>query len=76
MKHQKILNLLNEANDSISVTRKQNTVNDQSNATYDVANKIIYNTEVLKSKLSDWTMLTFSKRQNYHHSSSCNASII
>ena len=46
------------------------------NQTYDVANKIIYNKEVLKSKLSDWTMLTFSKRQNYHHSSSCNASII
>ena len=46
------------------------------NQTYDVANKIIYNKEVLKSKLSDWTMLTFSKRQNYHHSSSCNASMI
>ena len=46
------------------------------NQTYDVANKIIYNKEVLKSKLSDWTMFTFSKRQNYHHSSSCNASII
>ena len=66
MKHQKILNFLNEANDSTSVTRKQNIVNDQSNLTYDVANKIIYNKEVLKSKLSDWTMLTFSKRQNYH----------
>ena len=32
MEHQKILNLLNEANDSKFVTRKWNIVNDQSNA--------------------------------------------
>ena len=36
MEHQKILNLLNEANDSKFVTRKWNIVIDQSNANYDV----------------------------------------
>ena len=34
MKHQKILNLLNEANDSTFVTRNWNLVNGQSNANY------------------------------------------
>ena len=53
MKHQKILNVLNEANDSKFVTRKWNTVNDESNTNYDVRNEIIYNTEVLKSNLCD-----------------------
>ena len=43
MKHQKILNLLNEASDSKLVTRKWNIVNDQSNANYHVGNEIIYN---------------------------------
>ena len=38
MEHQKILNLLNEANDSKFVTRKWNLFNDQSNANYDVGN--------------------------------------
>ena len=51
MKHQKIL--LNDTNDSKFVTRKWNIVNDQSNANYDAGNAIIYNTEVLKSNLSD-----------------------
>ena len=51
MKHQKILNLLNEASDSKFVTRNWNIVNDQSNAIYSVGNKIIYSTEVLKSNL-------------------------
>ena len=40
MKHQKILNLLNEASDSKFVTRKWNIVNDQSNSNYDVENEI------------------------------------
>ena len=35
------------------VTRKWNIVNDQSNANYDVGNKSIHNTEVLKSNLGD-----------------------
>ena len=51
MEHQKILNLLNEANYSKSVTRKWNIVNDQSNAHYDVGNEMIYNTKLLKSNL-------------------------
>ena len=55
MEHQKILNLLNEASDSKFVTRKWNIVNDQSNANYDVGNEIIYNTEVLKSNLCDYS---------------------
>ena len=54
MKQQKILNLLNEANDSKFVTRKWNIVNDHSNANYGVGNEIIFNTEVLKSNLCDY----------------------
>ena len=54
MEHQKILNLLNEVDNSKSVTRKWNIVNHQSNANYDVGNKVIYNTEVLKSNLCDY----------------------
>ena len=54
MKHQKILNLLNEANDSKFVSRKWNIVNYQSNTNYDVGNELIYNTEVLKSNLFDY----------------------
>ena len=48
MEHQKILSLLNEANDSKVVTRKWNIVNDNSKANYDVPNEITYNKEVLK----------------------------
>ena len=51
MEHQKILNLLNNANDSKFVTRKWNIVNDNSKANYNAGNEIIYNTEVLKSNL-------------------------
>ena len=51
MEYQKILNLLNEANDSKFVTRKWNIVNDQSNANYDAGNETVFNTEVLKSNL-------------------------
>ena len=54
MEHQKILDLLNEANDSEFVTRKWNIVINQSNANYDVGNEIIYNNEVLKSNLYDY----------------------
>ena len=54
MEHQKILNLLNEANDSKFMTRKWNIVNDNSKANYDVANEITYITEVLKSNLCDY----------------------
>ena len=54
MKHQKILNLLNEPNDSKFVTRRLNIANDQSNSNYDVGNEIIYNAEVLESNLCDF----------------------
>ena len=54
MKHQKILNLLNEPNDSKFMSRKWNTVKCQSNRNYDVENEIIYNTKVLKSNLCDY----------------------
>ena len=47
-------NLLNKANDSKLVTRKQNIANDQLNANYNVANEIINNTEVLRSDLCDY----------------------
>ena len=55
MKHHRILNLLNEADDSKFVTRKWNIVNDQSNANYHVGNEIIYNREVLKPNLCDYS---------------------
>ena len=47
-------NLLNKANDSKLVKRKQNIANDQLNANYNVANEIINNTEVLKSDLCNY----------------------
>ena len=43
MEHKKILNLLNEANDSKFVTRKWNIVNDNSKANYGEGNEITYN---------------------------------
>ena len=51
MEHQKILNLLNDSNDSKFVTRKRNIVNYNSKANSGVGNEIIYNTVVLKSNL-------------------------
>ena len=54
MEHQKILNLLNEPNNSKFMPVKQNFVNDQSNANYCVGNEIIYNKEVLKSNPRDY----------------------
>ena len=56
MEHQGILNLLNEVGDSKFVTRKWSIVSDQSNANFDVQNEIIYNTEVLKSNLCDYSI--------------------
>ena len=50
MEHQKILNLLNKANDSKFVTRKWNIVNDNSQRNYNVANEITYNRELHFSK--------------------------
>ena len=53
--HQKILNLLNETNDSKFLTKKWNLVNDQSNVNYNVGNGIIYNTKVLISTFWDYS---------------------
>ena len=52
MEHQKTLNLLNETNDSKFLTRKCNTVHDNSKSN-DATNEISYNTEILKSNLCD-----------------------
>ena len=49
MEHQNIV--LKEASDSKFVTTKWDSVNDQSNANYDVGNEIIYNAEILQSNL-------------------------
>ena len=54
MEHQKILNLLNDANDSEFEIRRWNIVNHNSKANYGVWNEITYNTEVLKSNLCDY----------------------
>ena len=53
MKHQKILNLLNESRNSKFVKRKWGIVIDQSHANYEAGNEIICNTEALKSNLFD-----------------------
>ena len=45
---------MNEASDSKFVARKWNIINDQSNASYDVGNEIIYNTKVFKSNFCDY----------------------
>ena len=42
MEQQKVLHLLNEANDSKLVTRKWNIVNDHSKANYEEGNEITY----------------------------------
>ena len=55
MEDQKVLNLLNGASNSKFVTRKWSIFNDQSNANYSVGNEIIYNTNVLKSNLCDYS---------------------
>ena len=59
MEHQKILNLLNDANDSKFVARKWNIVNDNSNSNYAAANEITYNIENLKCHLCDYNEASF-----------------
>ena len=59
MKHRKILNFLNKANDSKFVTRKWNIVNDNSKANFERGNEITYNTEVLNLIFGITTMLAF-----------------
>ena len=54
MEHQKILNLLNETNDSKFVARKWNIVDSNSKSNYDATNEITYNAEILKSNLCDY----------------------
>ena len=51
MEHQKVIHLLNEANDSKFETREWHIVNNNSRAKFDVGSEIIDNTEVLKSNL-------------------------
>ena len=55
MEHQKILNLLNDANDSKFVTRKWNIAYDNSQENYDLGNEVTYSTEVLKSNIYDYS---------------------
>ena len=64
MEHQKILNLLNETNDSKFVTRKWNIVSYNSKVNYGVGSEIIYNTEVLKSNLCDYNNAYILLRAN------------
>ena len=54
MELQKILNILNEANNTRFTARKLNIAKDQSNTKYNVQIEIIYNTEVLISNLCDY----------------------
>ena len=54
MEHQKIINFLNEADNSKFVARKWNIVNDNSISNHGAGNEMIYNTEVLKYNLCDY----------------------
>ena len=54
MEQQKILNLLNKANDSKLVTRNGIIVNDNSKSNYHATNEITYNSEMLKSNFCDY----------------------
>ena len=54
MEQQKLLNLLNEANDSKFVKRKWNIFNNNSKSNHDATNEITYKTEILKSNLFDY----------------------
>ena len=77
MEHQKILNLLNEANDSKFVTRKWNISNDNSKADYNAAIKITSNTEVLKPNfLDDNDACILVRGGRSSHSSSCSTNSI
>ena len=55
MEHKKILNLLNNKNDSKFLSRKWNIVNDNSRMNYDVGDVITYDTKLLKSNLCDYS---------------------
>ena len=66
MKHQEILNLLNEGSGSELATRKWNIAIGQSNASYDAKNETIYNTEVLKSNLCNSNDAHILTRGNIH----------
>ena len=57
IKHQKILNFFNEADNSKFMTRKWNIINNNSKANYEEGNAIIYNTENIIFMIK--TMLTF-----------------
>ena len=52
--HEKILNLLNQASDSKFVKSKWNNVDNQSNVNYELENRIIYKTNLLKANLSNF----------------------
>ena len=54
IEHQKIVNVLNDANESKFVITKWNIINHNSNANYNAADEITYNTEVLKANLCDY----------------------
>ena len=54
LEHQKIVSLLNEANDSKLVARKWNIVNDNSKTNYGIGSDIICNTVFLESNLCDY----------------------
>ena len=64
MDHQKMSNLLTEENDCKFITRKWNTVNDNSQANYNVSSEIIYNTEILKSSICDYNNAYILARGN------------
>ena len=55
MEHQKVLNLLNETNDSKIIARKWNIINYNSKSNYDSTNKITYNADILKSNLCHYS---------------------
>ena len=55
---------MNETSDSKFVARKWNIVNDQSSANSNPGNKIIYNTEVLKSNFCDYNNAYMLVRDN------------
>ena len=59
MEYQKMLNLLNDANNSKFMARKWNIVNDNLNSNCATANEITYNTEILIFYLVNIKMLTF-----------------
>ena len=56
--------MINKASDSRFVTIKRNIVNYQSSASYDVGNEIIYDTEIIKSNLCDYSDAYFQVKGN------------